>query len=122
MKIILTTIHFIFLWLISGANIYPAEVESFLRTHPKVIDANVIGVPDERVGEEVLAWFKLQPGVILTIDEVKEFCKGKIAHFKVPRYMKVVESFPTNPNGKVLKNKILEIAKQDLNIKWIFSS
>lgn len=100
-----------------GANIYPAEVESFLRTHPSVVDANVIGVPDERVGEEVLAWFKLKPGTNITIEDVKEFCKGKIAHFKVPRYIKVVENFPTNPNGKVLKNKILEMAKKDLNIK-----
>ncbi len=88
-----------------------------MRTHPSVIDANVIGVPDERVGEEVLAWFKLKPGTNMTIEDVKEFCKGKIAHFKVPRYIKVVENFPTNPNGKVLKNKILEMAKKDLNIK-----
>ena len=87
-----------------------------MRTHPKVIDANVIGVPDKRVGEEVCVWFKLKPGSNLTIDEVKEFCKGKIAHFKVPRYMKIVDSFPTNPNGKVLKNKILELAKIDLNL------
>jgi acyl-CoA synthetase (AMP-forming)/AMP-acid ligase II len=91
-------------------------VEAYLRTHPKVIDCSVVGVPDKRVGEEVCAWFKLKPECELTIEEVKQFCKGNIAHFKVPRYMKIVDGFPTNPNGKVLKNKILEMAKKDLNL------
>lgn len=99
-----------------GTNIYPAEVESFIRTHSNVIDCQVVGVPDARVGEELYAWIKLKPNTKLTLDELKQFCSGKIAHFKVPRYMKIVNSFPINPNGKVLKNKIAEMARKDLNL------
>jgi fatty-acyl-CoA synthase len=99
-----------------GVNIYPAEVEAFLRTHPKVLDAAVVGVPDKRFGEEVCAWLKLKPNETMTYDELKKFCTGNIAVFKIPKYMKVVDAFPINANGKMMKNKIVEMAKKDLNL------
>ena len=100
-----------------GVNIYPAEVESYLRTHSNVLDVSVVGVPDDRVGEEVFAWIKFKPGASLTYDEIKKFCTGNIAVFKIPKYMKSLDAFPINANGKVLKAKLVEMAKQELNLK-----
>lgn len=100
-----------------GVNIYPAEVESFLRTNPKVVDVAVVGVPDERFGEEVCAWVKLKQGETLTYEEMKSFCAGNIAVFKIPKYMKIVDNFPINPNGKVMKIKIAEMAKNEFTKK-----
>jgi fatty-acyl-CoA synthase len=99
-----------------GVNIYPAEVEAFFRTHPDVIDVYCIGVPDERVGEEICVWVKLKPDAKLTKEQLIEFCTGKIAYFKVPKFVKFVDGFPINPNGKVQKFKIVEQMKKELNL------
>src|SRR6202034_426002 len=74
-----------------GENVYPREVEEFLYAHPAIEDVQVIGVPDLKYGEELCAWIKLRPGAELTEAEVKQYCQGKIAHFKVPRYVKLVD-------------------------------
>ncbi len=87
-----------------GENIYPREIEEFLHTHPDVLDAQVIGVPDPRYGEEVMAWVKLRPGAAeLTAQDVRAFAAGKLAHTKIPRYVRVVEAFPMTVSGKVRK-------------------
>uniref|UniRef100_A0A0A1X6L1 Medium-chain acyl-CoA ligase ACSF2, mitochondrial n=1 Tax=Zeugodacus cucurbitae TaxID=28588 RepID=A0A0A1X6L1_ZEUCU len=90
-----------------GENLFPKEVEDFLNSHPKIIEAHVIGVPDERLGEECCAFVRLQDGVAsITHDEVKEFAKGKLAHFKVPRYIIPIEQFPRTASGKIQKFKL----------------
>lgn len=99
-----------------GANVYPAEVEMFLRRNPKILDVHVFGVPCDRLGEDICAWIKLKPDCSLSYDELKEFCAGNIAHFKVPKYMKIVDAFPVNATGKVLKMKMAEMAKAELKL------
>lgn len=99
-----------------GENIYPREVEDFLYTHPAVSDVQVIGVPDEKYGEEVMAWVKLTEGQALTEDELMAFCKGKIAHYKVPRYVKFVDQFPMTVTGKIQKFKMREEATHELGL------
>jgi fatty-acyl-CoA synthase len=86
-----------------GENIYPREVEEFLYTHPQIQDVQVFGVPDKRFGEELCAWIRLREGASLTEDEVKEFCRGQIAHYKVPRYVHFVDEFPMTVTGKIQK-------------------
>ncbi len=86
-----------------GENIYPREVEEFLYRHPKVQDVQVIGVPDLKYGEELCAWIKLREGQACTPDEIREFCKGQIAHYKVPRHIRFVDAFPMTITGKVQK-------------------
>jgi fatty-acyl-CoA synthase len=87
-----------------GENVYPREVEEFLYTHPDIVDAQVIGVPDERYGEELAAWVRLRPGAPeLTAEALREFCAGKLAHYKIPRYVRVVDEFPMTVTGKVRK-------------------
>ena len=87
-----------------GENIYPREIEEFLYTHPDIVDAQVIGVPDARYGEELMAWVKLRPGAArLTEQALHEFCAGKLAHYKIPRYLHVVDDFPMTVTGKVRK-------------------
>jgi fatty-acyl-CoA synthase len=86
-----------------GENVYPREIEEFLYTHPAVADVQVIGVPDERYGEELMAWVKLHAGASATEDELREFCRGRIAHFKIPRYVRFVDDFPMTVTGKVQK-------------------
>ena len=86
-----------------GENIYPREIEEFLHEHPKVADVYVLGLPDERLGERVLAWVKLRDGESLTEDELKDFCRGRIAHFKIPEYIRFVDEFPMTVTGKVRK-------------------
>lgn len=86
-----------------GENVYPREIEEFLYTHPKVSDVQVVGLPDPKYGEEIMAWVKLKPGEEATQEELKEFCKGQIAHFKIPRYFKFVEAFPMTVTGKIQK-------------------
>jgi fatty-acyl-CoA synthase len=94
-----------------GENVYPREVEEFLYAHPDILDVQVIGVPDERYGEELMAWVVLRPGASpLTADAVKLFCQGKIAHYKVPRYVHVVDGFPMTVTGKVRKVEMREQA------------
>jgi fatty-acyl-CoA synthase len=89
-----------------GENVYPREVEEFLFGSPKVADVQVVGVPDPRYGEELCAWIKLRPGETASEDEIKAFCKGRIAHYKVPRYVRFVETFPMTVTGKVQKFEI----------------
>jgi len=86
-----------------GENIYPREVEDFLHTHPKVADVHVIGLPDARLGETVLAWVQLKPGEEATAEEIQAFCKGKIAYFKIPQYVRFVDGFPMTVTRKVQK-------------------
>jgi fatty-acyl-CoA synthase len=100
-----------------GENVYPREIEEFLYTHPDVADVQVIGVPDERYGEELMAWVVLRPGASCTEEEVREFCKGKIAYFKIPRYVKLVDSFPMTITGKVQKFKMRESAIEELSLQ-----
>jgi len=86
-----------------GENIYPREIEEFLHAHPKIADVYVVGLPDERLGERVLAWVKLKAGESANEDEIKEFCKAKIAHFKIPEFIRFVDEFPMTVTGKVQK-------------------
>jgi fatty-acyl-CoA synthase len=86
-----------------GENIYPREVEEFLYRHPKIEDVQVFGVPDQRFGEELCAWIKLRANEHMTADDVRAFCTGQIAHYKVPRHIKFVESFPMTVTGKMQK-------------------
>jgi fatty-acyl-CoA synthase len=100
-----------------GENVYPREIEEFLYTHPAVADVQVVGVPDERYGEELMAWVVLRSGSDLTAEELREFCRGRIAHFKVPRYVKFVDSFPMTVTGKVQKFKMREMAIEELGLR-----
>jgi fatty-acyl-CoA synthase len=91
-----------------GENIYPREVEEFLYTHPKVGEAQVVGIPNARLGEIVCAWVRLRPGVEATEEEIKEFCKGQIAYYKIPEHVRFVTEFPATLSGKIQKYKIRE--------------
>jgi fatty-acyl-CoA synthase len=91
-----------------GENIYPREVEEFLYTHPKVGEAQVVGIPNARLGEIVAAWVRLRPGVEATEEEIKEFCQGQIAYYKIPEHVRFVDSFPATLSGKIQKYKIRE--------------
>jgi fatty-acyl-CoA synthase len=100
-----------------GENVYPREVEEFLYTHPDIEDVQVIGVPDVRYGEELCAWVKLRPGSTLDAEQVREFCTGKIAHFKIPRYVRVTDEFPMTVTGKVQKFKMRETSIGELGLQ-----
>ncbi len=101
-----------------GENIYPKEVEEFLYTHPAIAEVQVTGIPDKKYGEELIAWIKLQPGADEMSDEsLREFCKGKITHFKIPRYFKFVEEFPMTVTGKIQKFKMREISVKELGLE-----
>jgi len=100
-----------------GENIFPREIEEFLFTHPAVEQATVVGVPDPKYGEELCAWIKLKSGQTATEEEIREFCRGQLAHFKVPRYVRFVESFPQTVTGKIQKFKIREIMCGELGLK-----
>jgi fatty-acyl-CoA synthase len=93
-----------------GENVYPREVEEFLYGHPQIQDVQVIGVPDKKYGEEVMAWVILKPGQTTTADELTDYCRGKIAHYKVPRYWRMTDQFPMTVSGKVQKYKLREMA------------
>ena len=100
-----------------GENIYPREIEDFLYTHPDVEDVQVIGVPDEKYGEELCAWIKVRAGrPPLDADAVREFATGKLAHYKIPRYVTVVEEFPMTVTGKVRKVEMREVSTRDLGL------
>jgi len=98
-----------------GENIYPREIEEFLFTHPKIQDAKVVGVADEKYGEAVCVWVQLKEGERLSEDEIRAFCKDHIAYFKVPRYIRLVEEFPMTVTGKVQKYKMREIMEKELS-------
>ncbi|MGC0316614.1 AMP-binding protein [Kitasatospora acidiphila] len=94
-----------------GENIYPREIEEFLLTHPDILDAQVIGVPDEKYGEELMAWVRLRPGAAeLTRGALRAFCTGKLAHYKIPRHLHLVDAFPMTVSGKVRKVEMREAA------------
>ncbi len=99
-----------------GENVYPREVEEFLHTHPAVLEASVFGVPDDRYGEELMAWIRVREGHTLTEDEVREYCKDRIAHFKRPRYVKFADEFPMTVTGKVQKFKMRDQAIEELGL------
>jgi fatty-acyl-CoA synthase len=99
-----------------GENVYPREIEERLYQHPSVLEVQVVGVPDRRLGEEVLAWVKFKNGCQATEDELRQFCRESLAHFKTPRYWKFVESFPTTVTGKIQKYLIREQAIEDLGL------
>jgi fatty-acyl-CoA synthase len=100
-----------------GENVFPREIEEQLYAHEAVQDVQVIGVPDRKFGEEVMAWVRLREGKTASEEELKGFCKSRLAHFKVPRYWKFVESFPTTVTGKVQKYKMREISIVELGLQ-----
>ncbi len=100
-----------------GENVYPREVEEFLYSHPDIADVQVIGVPSERYGEEVMAWVKLREGATQTGDALAAWCKGKIATYKIPRHWKFVDSFPMTVTGKIQKFKMREVAIEELGLE-----
>ena len=100
-----------------GENVYPREIEEFLYTHPDIVDAQVIGVPDERFGEELMAWVRVREGAgAMTVESLREFCTGKLAHYKIPRYIKVVEEFPMTVTGKIRKVEMREVSTKRLGL------
>jgi fatty-acyl-CoA synthase len=92
-----------------GENIYPREIEEYLHTHPAILDVQVVGLPDQQFGEEICAWVRLKPGATLTEDALKTYCRGQIAHFKVPRYIVFVDEYPQTVTGKVQKYRLREL-------------
>jgi len=100
-----------------GENVYPREIEEFLYRHPAIADVQVIGVPDERYGEELMAWIVLHPGSTLAAEEVREFCRERIARPKIPLYVKFVDTFPMTVTGKVQKFKLREMAIAELGLE-----
>ena len=100
-----------------GENVYPREIEEFLYRHPKIQDVQVIGVPDQKYGEEICAWIKLHDGQSTTAEEIREFCKGQIAHYKIPRYIEFVPEFPMTITGKIQKFVMREQTISKLGLK-----
>lgn len=100
-----------------GENIYPREIEEFLHTNEKIKDAQVIGVPSRKYGEEICVWIQLIEGESATEEEIREFCKGKIAHYKIPRYVKFVEEFPMTVTGKIQKFKMRDAAIEEYGLE-----
>jgi fatty-acyl-CoA synthase len=99
-----------------GENVYPREIEEYLYRHPKVKDVQVIGVPDERYGEEIMAWINLKPGEAASPNELRDFCRGQIAHYKIPRYWRFTDGFPMTVTGKIQKFKMREAAIAELDL------
>src|SRR6478752_827818 len=102
-----------------GENVYPREVEEFLYTHPKVAEAQVVGIPDERLGEVVVAWIRLKAEQRSTEEEIRKFCEEKIAYFKIPQYVRFVEQFPMTVTGKIQKFRIREIEIKDRGLATV---
>jgi len=100
-----------------GENIYPREVEEFLYTHPKVADVQVLGIPDAKLGETVAAWIQLKEPA--TEEEIREYCKGKIAHFKIPQYFRFVDVFPMTVTGKIQKFRMREVEIQERGLEAV---
>jgi fatty-acyl-CoA synthase len=100
-----------------GENIYPREIEEFLYTHPDIEDVQVVGVPDEKYGEELCAWLRMRAGAEpLDAAAVREFASGRLAHYKIPRYVMVVEEFPMTVTGKVRKVEMREVSTRELGL------
>ena len=102
-----------------GENVYPREIEEYLYTHPDIVAAQVIGVPDEKYGEQVMAWIQVKPGSNLTEEDVKEFCRSHIAHFKVPAHVAFVDDYPMTVTGKIQKFKLREMAIESLGLEGV---
>ncbi|MDR4893164.1 MULTISPECIES: AMP-binding protein [unclassified Chryseobacterium] len=100
-----------------GENISPKEIEDFLYTYTHILDVQIIGVPSEKFGEEVMAWVKVRKGFTLTAEELQEYCKGRIAHYKVPKYWKFVDEFPMTISGKIRKVEMREISMRELGLE-----
>lgn len=100
-----------------GENVYPREIEEFLYAHPKVSDVQVIGVPDKKYGEEIMAWVKLKEGERATADEIKAFCKDQIAHYKIPRYIRFTDDFPMTVTGKIRKVEMRKVSIAELGLE-----
>ena len=100
-----------------GENVYPVELEDFLMAHDAIEAVQVTGVPDSKYGEEIIAWISLKEGKIVSEDDIKQFCKGKVAHYKVPRYIRFGDDFPMTVTGKVQKYKMREISIKELGLK-----
>jgi fatty-acyl-CoA synthase len=99
--------------------VYPREIEEFLHTHAGVSEAQVIGVPSEKYGEEVMAWVKCKPGVQLRGEELAAYCAGKISTFKIPKHWKFVDEFPMTVTGKVQKFRMREVSEQELGLQIV---
>jgi len=99
-----------------GENVYPREIEEFLYTNPKIQDVQVIGVPDLKYGEEIMAWIKLRDGATATVEEIRQCCRGQIAHYKIPRYIKFVDAFPLTVSGKIQKFVMREQSTKELGL------
>ncbi len=104
-----------------GENIYPREIEEFLYTHPQIVDVQVVGVPDIKYGEEVMAYIRLREGAKMTEKDVKVYCEGKIARYKIPRYVQFVDEFPMTASGKIQKYKLREMAIEILGLQKVAS-
>jgi fatty-acyl-CoA synthase len=102
-----------------GENVYPREIEEFLYTHPDIVDAQVIGVPDEKYGEELMAWVRLKDGASLDAETLRAYCEGKLAHYKIPRYVHVVDEFPMTVTGKIRKVQMREEAVDMLGLQGV---
>jgi len=100
-----------------GENIYPREIEEFLYRHPRIQDVQVIGVPDAKYGEELCAWIILRAGEQASADDIRSFCRGQIADYKIPRYIKFVDSFPMTITGKIQKYQMRRIMQEELALK-----
>jgi len=102
-----------------GENVYPREIEELLFQHPAILDVQIIGVPDRKFGEEVMAWVRLREGKSASSDELKAFCKSNLAYFKVPQYCKFVDSFPVTVTGKIQKYKMRETSIEELGLQAV---
>jgi fatty-acyl-CoA synthase len=100
-----------------GENVYPREIEEFLYTHPAVKDVQVIGVPDLKYGEELCAWVILNSGSEISAEDIRAYCRGQIAHYKIPRYVMFVDGWPMTVSGKVQKYKMREESIQKLGLQ-----
>ena len=105
-----------------GENVYPREIEEFLYRHPKVADVQVIGVPDNKYGEELCAWVRLRDGMSCEAEEIRVFCRGQIAHYKIPRYVKFVDGFPMTVTGKIQKFVMREQSIAELGLRQMKSA
>jgi fatty-acyl-CoA synthase len=102
-----------------GENVYPREVEDFLHTHPRIADVYVVGIPDARLGETVVAWVQLKSGQEATAEEIRDFCRGKIAYFKIPQYVRFVDSFPMTISKKVQKFAMRDVEIRERGLEEI---
>ena len=100
-----------------GENVYPREVEEFLYTHRKIAEVQIVGIPDERLGEVAVAWIRLKTGESATEDEIRKFCEGQIAYFKIPQHIRFVDGFPMTVTGKIQKFRIREIETRERGLE-----